>query len=473
MSSSSSSEEDIEEDHDVAHQKKKTLHVLRAHQLQTKNLLELFSKETPIQKPDEVSNTKEILNVASQLENITEAFPNFEMRFDENKQFPQLVCKLCEDPKKPNKGKITVHGTCLSQENEKDDNRSFSNLKMKVARHLDEVCVKFKDGPESESHKKLKGRNKEVGLNIAKIAYQMIKNGTPYSQFESQVLLQNLCGMDVGDLNHSRKFVPEFLKSLFEEIHSRAVNFFSHPLESSGVLPPVAVTADLATHHGTNRNFVTVVAVVPGGSDLINAFPVSSYRVGSKGRSGAELSKRTKEELENIGISKSQITSTCVDGGLVDKFGPNLVKEMEIDHKVPHHYDLMHKVNRLEVKVLKEKDFAFVDAVRDTVSRVNYHFKMGNAQSALHEVAELLELQQFSTASFSETRMANYSAKVLKNFIRNFLAITKTLQKEIDENATSGQSKDALDKAKSLIARILNKKFISQLTGIMLCYSVV
>ena len=99
---------------------------------------------------------------------------------------------------------------------------------------------------------------------------------------------------------------------------------------------------------------------------------------------------------------------------------------------------------------------------------------MGNAQSALHEVAELLELQQFSTASFSETRMANYSAKVLKNFIRNFLAITKTLQKEIDENnATSGQSKDALDKAKSLIARILNKKFISQLTGIMLCYSVV
>ena len=54
-------------------------------------------------------------------------------------------------------------------------------------------------------------RSKKVGLTVGRVAYTIIKEALPYSKFDKLLLTMSLCDTDIGNINHSRFFVTNFL----------------------------------------------------------------------------------------------------------------------------------------------------------------------------------------------------------------------------------------------------------------------
>jgi hypothetical protein len=57
-------------------------------------------------------------------------------------------------------------------------------------------------------------RRSRVGLTIATIALQTLREGCSYLQFEKKLLDLHLASLDIGSLNHSKEFIRLFVKSM-------------------------------------------------------------------------------------------------------------------------------------------------------------------------------------------------------------------------------------------------------------------
>ena len=64
------------------------------------------------------------------------------------------------------------------------------------------------------------------------------------------------CGVDVGDINHSYKFLQKFLESVAEVVKDNVKDYLKKPLPQTGFAPPVKVLADKATYKHRTRQFV-------------------------------------------------------------------------------------------------------------------------------------------------------------------------------------------------------------------------
>ena len=62
----------------------------------------------------------------------------------------------------------------------------------------------------------LKSRRETVGMNIFRIRYNAIKQGKSLLSFESDLMQAHLNGVDIGDLNHSRKFAAGLDEAIYE-----------------------------------------------------------------------------------------------------------------------------------------------------------------------------------------------------------------------------------------------------------------
>ena len=48
-------------------------------------------------------------------------------------------------------------------------------------------------------------------MTVGRVAYTIIKEALPYSKFDKLLLTMSLCDTDIGNINHSRFFVTNFL----------------------------------------------------------------------------------------------------------------------------------------------------------------------------------------------------------------------------------------------------------------------
>jgi hypothetical protein len=76
-------------------------------------------------------------------------------------------------------------------------------------------------------------------------------------------------GLDMGDINHSKKFVTSFLPALAGEVQKRWSNFLASPMVATGCWPPVSVMADKATHQRNMRQLIGGITINPGGEALL------------------------------------------------------------------------------------------------------------------------------------------------------------------------------------------------------------
>ena len=287
-----------------------------------------------------------------------------------------MECELCKT--------VAAHYN-MDQEEDFSGGRvqstDFRNLKRSLKRHLTtgkhQNAVKEKQ-VEEEKQVKVKCRNKKIGKVLGPICYFLLKHGRPYTDFEELVFLLSRAGVDVGVLNHSRKFVPKWSEICAGVIEKRLKNFFHTVMPQTGRVPVAKVAGDKGTWKHETNMLTGLVTVVPDSDEPIQAFFVSSKAC--PGGSGEAQARSMVEAVEPYLAVKEQYLGLCADGhtlhcGVGKKLSEHFEQEGHDD------YDPMHKAGRVDAHMRSEAQFSFIDEIIDIISSV---YKMVSFLSLCH-----------------------------------------------------------------------------------------
>ena len=170
-----------------------------------------------------------------------EDFEKFGFKVSHDGESSSLSCVICEAEFKYS-GPQNVHEEKLPRE--------FRNLKSHIKqhffskRHLDKVEENRKEG---EAKNYLVSRDQKAGKNLTRAAYCVIKSRNPEMQFEREVYLMYTAGGEVGNLNHSKHFIPKIRPHLASSVRKLRNQHLTSPMSETGLLPPFGLSADGAT----------------------------------------------------------------------------------------------------------------------------------------------------------------------------------------------------------------------------------
>ena len=167
-------------------------------------------------------------------------FEQFGFKHLEDKSI--LQCILCEAEFKC-AGHQDVHGTIHPRE--------FRNLKSHLKHHFSTKKHLDKEEEvrkEKEEKKYLVSRDQKAGRNLARAAYSVTKSRNPEVHYEREVFLIFKAGGEVGNLNHSKHFVPKMRPYFASSVRQLINHFLTTHMLQTGFLHPLALTADGATY---------------------------------------------------------------------------------------------------------------------------------------------------------------------------------------------------------------------------------
>ena len=128
--------------------------------------------------------------------------------------------------------------------------REFRNLKAHLKKHFATKRHLDKDEEvrkEKEEMKKLVSLDQKAGKNLVRAAYNVIKSRNPETHYENEVFLMYKAGGTVGNLNHSKNFIPKIRPHLASSVRYLKTHFLTYVMPQTGYLPPMAIMADGAT----------------------------------------------------------------------------------------------------------------------------------------------------------------------------------------------------------------------------------
>ena len=180
---------------------------------------------------------------------------------------------------------------------------------LETAFHLSKV-TEFAEKSKKEEIRT--GKNRQVGMRIARICYSLYKEGGSKRSFEVEVLKRIQDGLDMGDINHSKNFPEKFRPFLANEIHNRMTTFLKIRYSQTGFLPPLNIGADKGTSNHRTRQFLTAVTIVPDSEKLFQIVYLGQPVV--KDHTGYGVAKSIKDGLDSFGIIGKQIEGSSHDG---------------------------------------------------------------------------------------------------------------------------------------------------------------
>lgn len=178
----------------------------------------------------------------------------------------KLMCLLCHVNDSDSAVGVSVPASddlCLVNKNGRTvQTKAFLNTKQNVISHL--MCSTHSKSLEKFSEdelgeKRLKSKNSIAGLSIATLIYSMVLRKDSYASYEHRVLACSLIpGTYMGDINHSRKFVPEFLKTMAVVLQKRFIDYLKKWDNLLGFSVPVSITADKDTNRHRSRQVLSL-----------------------------------------------------------------------------------------------------------------------------------------------------------------------------------------------------------------------
>ena len=386
-----------------------------------------------------------------------------------------LMCTVCGQ-------KAASYGEELEDDfTEKVQSVQFRSLKRSLRRHKDTRShqKKIKDNKKLEViEEKVLCRESRIGQALGHVAYYLLKLGRPNKDYVYLVDVLAKAGVDVGQLNHSEKFVAKWGPVCAEVIDRKLVRFFTTVLPQTGHRPHAKAICDKATWKHETRMMSGLVSAVPDSDQLLQAF-----FTGSKVCPGGTGDQQTESlvEVYDSYISGNQYLGLAADGATLHcnvgrKLSEHFGREGHDD------YDPLHKAGLVDVHMRAEPGtkFKFLQEITDAISSVYNMVNMGQEFHHFFTVAKAIAEQgqtgiQFKLPRFfSDTRFANYSHLVFDGFIENWPALIRTLtevqEAGIGPGATARQALKA-DKCAGLQALIHCLTFVFLLCGTTDLYS--
>ena len=338
----------------------------------------------------------------------------------------------------------------------------FRNLKNNVKRHIKQSTTHIKNIQsqiEKQKEVKAKTKNYEAEMNLGRLCYKLYVKGRPFSEFEEDVLILNQANVNVGNLNHPRKFCPAFLPHVSKEVQSRLKQFSTSKLPQTGHRPPLALSADKATYKHRSRQFLDGVTIAPGSDNFLEVVSFGQPIV-KHGSTASALSQNMKEGYDALGVEGCQIESNVFDGVYfhigIQKHFDGMYKLNEGD--ILYGYDTLHKSGLIDTHICNT----------DVCQKLFRMFNWGSNYEKLVDATALWKLHLTSFVSFSETRFANSRRQVYINIHHKFPAIITCLEDQILDAVKNSDAKtqDKGDQARELKGKILKVHFLLNLSGL-------
>jgi hypothetical protein len=196
---------------------------------------------------------------------------------------------------------------------------------------------------ESDTHKRAckakatvedhKVRHREVGLNFGRLVMQTLREGTAYDQFESKVLDFYLSGGNVGTMNHSCRFITDFVPCLHKVAMERIATYLHRIDPATRRHQVFAINADKATELHRTGQAIGAITLVEG-----ELKPIFYDYVLVKGHTGDSLVHDVLDIslMRDLNFTKEQLRQqfTCfaADGQyFVLNFANILARELNAD----------------------------------------------------------------------------------------------------------------------------------------------
>lgn len=407
-----------------------------------------------------------------------------------------LYCEMCiQEPWKIKAGtgkfayKFEDFGVDFSKR-EGQQPRQFINLKRHICDHLkskEHMKRQREISKLEDRNNETRSRSKKVGMVLGRAAYQILKNGDAYSKYEDYLSVLKVSGLDIGNINHSRKFVSSLVRPISEALDSRLKHFLQLLIPSTGRATPICVLADKLTPNRTTFQIIGIFGFIAQKfQSLVLALPALG------GNTGFEVTKCLKAGLDCLDLNTQELRERMVGGAFDGEYitlgvGPLLNQALLIEDLDSEWYsyfwDPAHILELAVDGTRKVTDAAEVCKFFKFLNEISKKFGHGKSYRELlmeahqqhWEEEEDKETENEETSSeisdilqesrryvrtpllFSETRFATYSYRVLKSFLHNFKYYYVLMNNRKD---------DDLD-------RINNSSFLFTLAGLIDIFNVI
>ena len=276
---------------------------------------------------DSKSSIDEVFGHAKDIEGLEKVLVDHSIKkeFDIKPSAHGYFCEICFGDTHPNFENLSpglfIFDTTVDN---KDPTRNFRNLKINIKKHLTEN--KFhKEKQEILKNKtklfeNLKSRQEKVGLNIFRIRYNAIKQGKSLQTFESDITQAHLNGVDVGDINHSRRFAAGLDKAIYETMKDDLQKNMNTVLDATNNKRPAGIVFDKMTPNkrtGQIHGLIIPVPENPLGSNLVEALMLDVPVV--RHHDVESLAVYVKDVFTNSGCEDEQFEGMGVDGEYIKK----------------------------------------------------------------------------------------------------------------------------------------------------------
>ena len=110
---------------------------------------------------------------------------------------------------------------------------------------------------------------KKISLVLGDVAFYILKDVRPYTDFSLIINILSRAGVDIGDLNHSTSFVSNWAPVCAEVVDRQLKDFLVAPMIQTGQRPPVKILGDKGTWKHNTRMMSGLTTVVPDLPSLI------------------------------------------------------------------------------------------------------------------------------------------------------------------------------------------------------------
>jgi len=188
--------------------------------------------------------------------------------------------------------------------------QALKNLKPTVKGHLSSAAHKWAaDAAAAEAEAAKAQRN--VCLNVARIAYKTIREGDSHVRFEREVSAINLMGLNLGEKNHHRSFVSSFAESAEAVLRSSQRRFLDTPRVETGRRPVFAVNADKLTCMRRTSQLVGIIMIVDG-EFIAGMLGCTTCGTNLDGDHTAASLLSVLEDKDFVGLSRERLRKQCV-----------------------------------------------------------------------------------------------------------------------------------------------------------------
>ena len=258
-----------------------------------------------------------------------------------------------------------------------------------------------------------------------KAALECIQTKASAENFETTIAYYKSLGVNVGNIQHSRKCFPDLLSVICSTIDSRLDSYLAHPIPSTGAPPHLMITFDKSTINRCTNQAVLVMGILNGKRQawFLDAPLVYSVEKGDTQLSGGQSESLVQQIKSTINKVLSNVTNNSIQGAVADgqyqntRFITAFNEAFDFNHPIYDFllWDISHFLD------LVAKKFNNQDYMSRIIKRVqHFHNKLGHGK--MHQIAqnvgEQRDVKTLNTLSTSKTRFLSSELSSMKRVLQ-------------------------------------------------------